>query len=167
MGGGYTQRPIAELTGLAPKRHMHTVDMSDDLAPPTPPTCPPAVPGSSGKSDPPTKKDKKYKCKDCGKTFSRHPRLRDHIKTVHEGFVFKCETCGDDKTFASQGSLNEHMKRIHSGGYTFKCPERRCNWIGTNTASKLESHILSKHKKGNKVSTKNVSCAPVFVYGAP
>nr|XP_019606989.1 PREDICTED: zinc finger protein 677-like [Rhinolophus sinicus] len=62
--------------------------------------------------------EKSYKCKDCGKAFSKNSNLRNH-EIIHSGQrPYKCNECG--KAFNQRSHLTTHGK-IHTGEKPYKC----------------------------------------------
>ena len=45
--------------------------------------------------------------------------LRGHIKTIHKGKKFKCNSCG--KSFTQAGNLRVHIKTVHECHSDFEC----------------------------------------------
>ena len=63
-----------------------------------------------------------HNCESCGKSFVRADRLKNHIRTVHEGqkdLHLKCEPCR--KSFSEAGSLKKHIHTVHDGQKDHKC----------------------------------------------
>ncbi|XP_032998209.1 zinc finger protein 397-like [Lacerta agilis] len=85
-----------------------------------------------------------YKCSDCGRSFNRKWNLIAH-KRIHSGEnPYKCLDCG--KTFSQKGNLMTHV-RIHTGEKPYKCAE--CGKRFSQRAG-LTSHRKS-HIKINSV----------------
>ena len=59
-------------------------------------------------------------CKQCGKEYGRPQTLRGHVKTVHEGFRFKCTKKDCNEEFIRKDQLNVHMLE-HEGKFKFIC----------------------------------------------
>ena len=58
------------------------------------------------------KRQNKYFCKECDKSYSQSQGLRNHTKIVHQGFKLKCNSC--DKTFTQKRSLKSHKQIFHT-----------------------------------------------------
>ena len=58
-------------------------------------------------------------CDKCGKSFSSKVGFRDHVKIVHENYVFKCEHC--PLTFDSRGKKLKHVSITHSTDERYQC----------------------------------------------
>merc|ERR1712227_894057 len=83
--------------------------------------------------------DEKDKCDKCGKGFSNHQRLLDHISYHHEGKKnYGCDVCGS--FFPTNYSLKVHIKEVH-----FKSLDFACNVCGKAFVRK---HKLTRHIKG-------------------
>ena len=54
---------------------------------------------------------RKFKCKQCGKTFLKANHLDDHVNSVHLKKTFSCDVCED--TFNHRTGLCVHMKTKH------------------------------------------------------
>uniref|UniRef100_A0A8D8PR15 Zinc finger protein 845 n=1 Tax=Cacopsylla melanoneura TaxID=428564 RepID=A0A8D8PR15_9HEMI len=63
---------------------------------------------------------KKFRCDDCGKSFSTKDTLNEHIKTVHLGQTYNCSDC--PKTFLKKQGLIAHISNEHTG-VLFECIE--------------------------------------------
>ncbi|XP_017784732.1 PREDICTED: zinc finger protein 32-like [Nicrophorus vespilloides] len=66
------------------------------------------------------KKQKPYKCEDCGKTFSQLRNYKYH-RSIHDGtkeFATRCPECG--KVFNDKGYLSSHLK-IHRDRKEYAC----------------------------------------------
>uniref|UniRef100_UPI00402BD8A2 uncharacterized protein LOC117716052 n=1 Tax=Arvicanthis niloticus TaxID=61156 RepID=UPI00402BD8A2 len=66
------------------------------------------------------KRDKPYKCKECGKSFSCFSRLKVHHRNHTGDKSYKCNECG--RSFSHSSCLRVHH-RIHTGDNPYKCKE--------------------------------------------
>ncbi|XP_075394935.1 uncharacterized protein LOC142435549 [Tenrec ecaudatus] len=71
---------------------------------------PSALPRHSG--------ERRYNCKECGKTFGRSYCLSEHIRTHTGERPYECTECG--KAFTTSSNLIIH-RRIHSGERPYEC----------------------------------------------
>ena len=54
---------------------------------------------------------KSISCKSCDKNFAHPNSLKTHIKTIHEGIIFKCDSC--EKIYSLKQSLKIHKESVH------------------------------------------------------
>ena len=84
------------------------------------------------------KKEKKFKCEECGKMFDQPYKLKNHIAVVHRGErPYKCDQC--DQTFCYSNALKEHKDTIHEG-VMFTC--QYCS-KQMNRIANLNKHMVS------------------------
>ncbi|XP_066925361.1 zinc finger imprinted 3-like [Clytia hemisphaerica] len=84
------------------------------------------------------KKDKHFKCTECGTLFTRRNDMKKHMNNLHLGIKpHKCETC--PKSFAHKGDLNRHTNEVHG-----KIRSIECELCGKKFARKNQ---LTKHQK--------------------
>lgn len=60
-----------------------------------------------------------YKCKECDKTFSNKPDLRQHNRMHDAEGSFKCNDCG--RYFRSKAIRRQHFS-VHTGELPYECP---------------------------------------------
>jgi len=116
------------------------------------------------------KREKKYKCEDCGLGFTNMRGLKIHIKAVHQDiYLFPCKHCDRtfkypsslgyhekknhlkdiscefcNKTFGGYTALKEHVNFIHKGIKEYSCPVCTQSYV---SKFHLKRHIQSKHKE--------------------
>ena len=56
---------------------------------------------------------KKLSCKLCDKSYAHDHKLKNHIKTFHQGTKISCNSW--DKSFAQSHRLKIHIKIVHEG----------------------------------------------------
>ena len=67
-----------------------------------------------------SKKDKRFKCQECGTLFTRRNDMKKHMNNLHLGIKpHKCEEC--KKSFAHKGDLNRHKNEVHGGIKSIEC----------------------------------------------
>ncbi|XP_058028227.1 zinc finger protein with KRAB and SCAN domains 7-like [Ahaetulla prasina] len=88
------------------------------------------------------KKEKPYKCLECGKCFRRNGQRIVHNR-IHTGEKpFKCMECG--KTFAHSSTLTSH-KMIHTGEKPYKCMEcEKAFALSSRLATHKKIHMKEK-----------------------
>ena len=90
------------------------------------------------------KKEKIFKCEDCGKTYGQPAKLKNHIAVVHRGErPHKCDQC--DQSFAYKNGLREHKETIHEG-IMFTCQFPNCG-KQMNRIANLNKHMKTAHGK--------------------
>ena len=87
----------------------------------------------------PTKRERKYPCKICGKRFTANSHAAIHLETVHyKRKDFKCDKC--EKLFFHNSDLKKHIKLVHDKApKTFSCTF--CSFK-TNLESDFNRHLL-------------------------
>ena len=83
----------------------------------------------------------KYSCDSCHQTFSHRETVRKHFQSVYEGVRYKCDDC--DQSFTFRSSLKEHYQNIHEG-IRHKC-DSSCDKTFSNVTS-LRTHYQSIHE---------------------
>mmetsp|Transcript_39940 Transcript_39940/g.45590 ORF Transcript_39940/g.45590 Transcript_39940/m.45590 type:complete len:184 (+) Transcript_39940:91-642(+) len=82
-----------------------------------------------------------YKCKMCGKLFTRNYSLKVHILSHLNIKRFECQICF--KRFNSKQYLNDHLN-IHSGDRPYVCPFEGCG-LTFKQRAKLSVHRKTVH----------------------
>ena len=69
--------------------------------------------------------------------------LKNHKKSIHEGFRYSCDDC--EYTASHLSTLKQHKESIHKGiiNKVYSCDQ--CEYTGSKSA--LSHHKKSKHKK--------------------
>jgi len=101
---------------------------------------------------------KRFRCGDCGRTFTRRNRLKEHIANVHDGVArrLSCprQNCG--RRFNSLWLLKKHVAVVHEGERWHSCPacDRKFGY-----AHHVRAHVASQHPgwKGKQKKAKNHS----------
>ncbi|XP_026213795.1 C2H2-type zinc finger protein [Anabas testudineus] len=98
---------------------------------------------------------------DCGATFTRQWKLREH-ETVHTGArPCQCAIAGCGRRFSRKSHLSRHMLQ-HRGLKQFKCKFATCTKSFFD-ASKLKRHVSYSHGEKNKYFKCNqADCALTF-----
>ena len=94
------------------------------------------------------KKEKKFHCEECPKSYAEAAKLKTHVAVVHRGErPFECNKC--DAKFPWPNSLKEHIETVHEG-VMFPC--KYCS-KQFNRISTLNTHSKSAHgiKKPSEV----------------
>ena len=86
------------------------------------------------------KREKKFHCEECPKSYDQAAKLRTHIAVVHRGErPYECSKC--DAKFPWPNSLKEHIETVHEG-VMFPC--KYCS-KQFNRISTLNTHAKSAH----------------------
>lgn len=121
--------------------------------------------------------EKKYTCKQCGKTCRFKYQLGMHVRVHTKEKPFKCDKC--DFRFSLKGNLQRH-KMIHSGERPHKCPKcgkgshsfmcllrLHSRFLGFIQAISLQLHT-KKHQKDTASSGFSCQiCGRMFVRPKP
>ncbi|VDL59434.1 unnamed protein product [Hymenolepis diminuta] len=85
---------------------------------------------------------RRFKCDECGKSFSRNENLNIHIMCVHKNQKpFQCPDC--DKSFTAKYSLQTHAMRAHGDLRPFKC---EICFIAFPRSGYLKRHVQIVHE---------------------
>ncbi|KAH7698476.1 Protein kinase, partial [Aphelenchoides avenae] len=80
-----------------------------------------------------------FKCVRCGREFSKHSALRQHMET-HKDKLHECDQC--EKMYKSRRARLQHMQKAHAEPGRFECDE--CGKICPNKPA------LNSHKRVHK-----------------
>ena len=84
-------------------------------------------------------KQEVFVCKECGKKFKYHVKLKCHMNYHKRRNAFKCNWPDCDKTFHGKFQLSAH-RRVHTGEKPYSCAEPDCNKAFKNVGN------LNRHK---------------------
>ena len=92
------------------------------------------------------RRDRSYKCNQCGFEFSQARNLRSHMKIHSSEKPYKCNQC--NYTCARRSHLRSHKARRHSGERLIKCEQ--CEYSTCQEAD-LKRHLNTHSgEKSNK-----------------
>ena len=97
-----------------------------------------------------------FVCKECGKEFENHEKLRGHMYYHKSRNAFKCDWPDCEKTFHGKFQLSAH-RRVHTGEKPFSCLEQDCNKAFKNVGDLNRHHKLC-HSEKKVVERKLVRC---------
>ena len=80
----------------------------------------------------------RHVCPQCGKSYDRPARVREHIERVHEGVRHQCPTCL--KCYRTKQSRDRHQRQC--SGVTYYC--RDCG-LTFNSVAQLGKHRSNVH----------------------
>ena len=101
-----------------------------------------------------------YDCEECGKSFTRSNRLRDHIQSKHQGIKgYPCHLC--DVECQTADALSRHITTKHTKDVKnpkHKCSVPGCSFVHPNIAL-LQAHELRVHRDDPATPvTKTITC---------
>lgn len=93
----------------------------------------------------------------CAASFGRRQEQKRHIKAIHEGEMYSCGCCDNEKgtpfSVNRKDKLKLHQREVHGGGdpSLVACPVRQCQGqspkhiLMFSTKESLSQHIREKH----------------------
>ena len=107
-------------------------------------------------------KPKKFKCPNCGETFTRQESLTRHVATIHDKTAKEvCSIC--EVEFVNQDSLRRHFNDVHRADRDYKCGNCPLTFARKDTRDKHETRARNDFKK-HGVETKCNQCGESLIF---
>ena len=96
-------------------------------------------------------------CDKCNYSTARSDYLKFHIKSVHDGIIYKCEYCPSYTAYKRKRALTEHILHKHSKTL-FTCSDQECKFE-TQYKQTLKMHTESKHEGVVRYKCDSMNCS--------
>ena len=107
-------------------------------------------------------KPKRFKCPNCGETFTRQQSLTRHVATVHDKTAKQvCSIC--EAEFVNQDSLRRHLNDVHAANRAYKCDNCPLTFARKDTRDKHEIRARNDYAR-HGVEAKCNQCGERLIF---